>query len=60
MTWGEWVESSYNTGGYVKMGSHIYSENIGLGVGTTVTNNVRLEDVIIAGYTYSHTSGGSN
>ncbi len=60
MNWAEWVESSYNTDGYVINGSFIYNEETGLAIGTTYMNCVRPEDVIIAGYTYSHaTSAGS-
>ena len=60
MTWAEWVESSYNTDGYVIMGHTVYNEETGLAIGTTYINCVRPEDVIIAGYTYEHaTSAGS-
>lgn len=54
MNWAEWVGSSYNTDGYVIEGSSIYNEETGFAIGTTYTNWVIPEDVIIAGYTYSH------
>lgn len=66
MTWGEWVESEYNTGGYSK---HVNLDAIRLNTVAIVHNNdgscVKKNDKIINGRSYVHGayssgSGGSN
>lgn len=54
MTWAEWCDSEYNTGGYAVSGNSIRSANGYIG-------DVVPTDVIVSGQTYyAYVSGGSN
>ena len=49
MTWGEWVNSEYNTGGfYAELDKKIYVYNSG----NTYISGVQATDIIIANSTY--------
>ena len=53
MTWGEWVESEYNTGGFYTISNYIYiNENY-------YVAGVKSTEVIIADYTYGVSGGGA-
>lgn len=60
MTWGEWVESDYNTGGYATEGS--YNIKQGTSGAEYLANSsgdfVTPSDTIISGHTYSMQSSG--
>lgn len=58
MTWGEWVSSTYNTGGYGVSGLNVTSPALG----NPLVNDVIATDVIVNGrsYTYNTSGGGSN
>lgn len=64
MTWGEWVESEYNTGGHQIIGDYIYTES---GSNTIVkdrndsSSKVTANEMIESDFTYyQYSSGGSS
>lgn len=59
MTWAEWVESEYNTDGYINSGYRILSSDHNTMVTNENYEGVTPTDVIIAGYTYKKSTGGA-
>lgn len=63
MTWGEWVDSSYNTNGfYVTSDSHVFTAaGANVVLSEHGTDYVMGSDLIVSDYSYHiNTSGGSN
>ena len=59
MTWGQWVNSSYNTGGFIKSGDDIYkpSGRLGFVYDNVAMANVKVTDTIVSSRVYVLTTG---
>lgn len=62
MTWEQWVNSSYNTGGYIVSGDSIYkpSGRQGFVYDNVVMSDVKVTDTIISSRAYIVQTGGSS